>query len=288
MSEKITVKAPAKLNLCLDIKGVLSNGYHLMDMIMQSVSLYEIVEIEKNDDIQLFLCNCDIAANESNTAFKAAKYFFEETAINGGAKITVRKNIPVCAGMAGGSADAAAVLVGLNELYKAGLTEEKLCEIGVKIGADVPFSIVGGTAHVTGIGDEIEKISPCPECFFVVCMPDEGISTAKAFEKFDNDGVSLNFSVKSALNAIENTDLQKLCNNMANVLQVCSESKHNDFICDKLKSSGALTALMTGSGAAVFGVFDNEKNAEIAFKEMSRFYKSWVLKPVNHGAYFEK
>ncbi len=285
MLQIVKVKAPAKLNLTLNIVGVLPNNYHLMDMIMQTVSLYDFIEIEKHSDITLNMLNFNLPVNEDNTALKAAKLFFLHTGIKGGSKIRIEKNIPVCAGMAGGSADAAGVLVGLNCLYEAGLSQKELCEIGAKIGADVPFCIIGASAHVTGIGDVIEKIAPCPSCYFAVVMPNEGISTAKAFAKYDSENVKLQIDTQKAINAMQNNNLKELCRNMANVLQKCSESEHNDFICEKLRQSGALSALMTGSGAAVFGVFDDENKAKSALDSLSQYYENyWLLTPATHGA----
>ncbi len=284
MPEFVKISAPAKLNLTLNIKGVMPNGYHIMDMIMQSVSLYENVIITKHDCIQLLLSSSELKPDENNTAYKAAKLFFSETNINAGAKIAIDKNTPICAGMAGGSADAAAVLVGLNALYKTQLSQQKLCEMGANIGADVPFCIVGGTAHVTGFGEKIKKIAPCPHCYFVVCMPNEGISTKKAFDNFDKNGEHINIDTQKAIEAIENGNLNELCAYMKNVLQICSQSHHNDFICQKLKENGAKTALMTGSGAAVFGVFNSEKAAIAAKQKISEFYdKVWILTPVSNG-----
>ncbi len=285
MLEIVKLKAPAKLNLTLNIVGVLENNYHLMDMIMQSVSLYDYVEIAKRNHTTLNMPNSNFPINENNTALKAANLFFKSTGIKGGAKITVQKNIPVCAGMAGGSADAAAVLVGLNSLYSAGLSQEQLCEIGAEIGADVPFCIIGASAHVTGIGDIIAEIAPCPSCYFAVVMPNEGISTAKAFARYDKKKVKINIDTVKAINAMQKNNLKELCKNMANVLQKCSESKHNNFICERLKKSGALAALMTGSGAAVYGVFEHEQQAKNALKELSHYYENnWLLTPVAHGA----
>ncbi len=281
----VIVKAPAKLNLTLDILGTDDKGYHLMDMIMQTVSLYEEITLKKSDDITLKFKNSNVPANENNTAYKAAVQFFLKTGLLAGVDISINKAVPIRAGMAGGSADAAGVLVGLNELYGAKLTQKELCDIGAKIGADVPFCIVGGTAHVGGIGDVINNIPHCPACFFTVCMPQTGISTPLAFARYDELGTDKRPDTKKALDAIEQGNLRLLCDNMYNAMQFSSESGHNSIICDTLRKCGALSALMTGSGAAVFGVFDEQNKAQIAKAELEKTYKScWVLKPEQKGA----
>ncbi len=282
----VKVLAPAKLNLTLDIVGTQANGYHLMDMIMQSVSLYEEVKLEKSDDITLKLSDASLPVNERNTAYKAAATFFCDTGLLAGVKINIKKAVPVRAGMAGGSADAAAVIVGLNALYGAKLTLQQMCEIGAKIGADVPFCIVGGTAHVSGIGDVIKPISNCPACFFTVVMPSGGVSTPYAFAKYDEIGTDKRPDNTGAIQAINSGNLSALCGSMHNSLQYSSESWHNDIICNILKDSGAMAALMTGSGAAVFGVFETQKQAEKARDNCLKQYADcWVLEPVQRGAH---
>ena len=178
--EAVTVLAPAKLNLTLGVTGFAGNGYHTLDMLMQAVSLYEKVEVRKSAGLRLSLPGSRVPADGRNTAVKAALAFFHETGLLAGADITVHKRVPVRAGMAGGSADAAAVLVGLNELYGAHLSVQQLCAIGMKVGADVPFSILGGTARVTGVGDILTPMPACPKCWFTVCMPPQGVSTPRA------------------------------------------------------------------------------------------------------------
>ncbi len=283
---KVVVKAPAKLNLTLDILGIDGKGYHLMDMIMQAVSLYEEITLIKSNDINLAFTNSSVPVNEKNTAYKAAVLFFTETGLLSGVDITITKTVPIRAGMAGGSADAAGVLVGLNKLYNSMLCTKQLCELGAKIGADVPFCIVGGTAHVTGIGEIIKKVPNCPDCFFTVCMPQQGVSTPQAFARYDEIGTDKRPNTQNALHALKQNSLAQLCKNMYNAMQFSSESKHNKIICDILLKNNALSALMTGSGAAVFGVFDNEYHAIKAKEELEKTYNNcMVLKPVSHGAY---
>ena len=286
MPHKVTVLAPAKLNLTLAVTGFADNGYHALDMIMQAVSLYETVEIKKSCFLKLALPGSHVPANPHNTALKAALAFFHTTGLLAGADITVHKKIPVRAGKAGGSADAAAVLVGLNYLYQAKLSTAQLCEIGATIGADVPFSILGGTARVTGVGDILNALPPCPRCYFTVCMPKGGVSTPQAFARFDEIGTDITVDSVAAESAIRSGDLNRLCNEMKNALQFSSQSRDNAPICEILRANGAKAALMTGSGAAVFGVFDTEEAARTAQNALIKQYPdAWVVMPVAHGTH---
>ena len=183
--KSVTVLAPAKLNLALDVVGLLPNGYHNLDMTMQAITLYERVVLRRSNTLSLSLPGSPVAANDSNTAIKAAIAFFRYTGLLAGVDITIYKNVPVRAGMAGGSADAAGVLVGLNALYGAKLSMSELCALGAKIGADVPFALMGGTCRVQGVGDILKALPPCPDCWFTVVMPDYGVSTPEAFAAYD-------------------------------------------------------------------------------------------------------
>lgn len=281
----VTVLAPAKLNLTLDVTGVRPDGYHTLDMIMQAVSLYERVTVRKSEALSLALPGSRVPANEHNTAYKAALAFFDETGLLAGADITVEKHVPVRAGMAGGSADAAAVLAGLNELYGARLSRAQLCAVGARVGADVPFCIAGGTARVTGIGDVLEPLRPCPPCWFTVCMPAEGVSTPQAYARYDALGTALHPDSAAAAGAIARGDLAGLCAQMGNALEQAAASPDTAPLCRALRAHGALAALMTGSGAAVFGVFDSEGAARAAHGALARqCSRCWVLRPEAAGA----
>ena len=175
----VTILAPAKLNLALDVVGLLPGGYHDLDMTMQAITLYERVVLRRSPYLNLRLPGSLVAPNNKNTAIKAALAFFDYTGLLAGVDITIYKNTPVRAGMAGGSADAAAVLVGMNELYGAHLSMSELCALGARIGADVPFALMGGTCRVQGVGDFLKALPPVPECWFTVVMPDYGVSTPR-------------------------------------------------------------------------------------------------------------
>lgn len=285
----VTVLAPAKLNLTLDITGTAENGYHLLDMMMQAVSLYECVRVEKDEDLTVVLPGSRVPGGKHNTAYQAALAFFEETGLLAGARITIYKKTPVRAGMAGGSADAAAVLVGLSQLYGARLSLPELCAIGLKVGADVPFSLMGGTARVQGIGDILKAEPACPRCWFTVVMPAQGVSTPRAYALYDEKGTRHRPDNDRVEAALCRGDLAELCAGMGNALQDSSPSRHNEPICAALREQGALAAQMTGSGAAVFGVFDTEEKAVQAKEFLQQMYpQCWVLHPVSRGAHVRR
>lgn len=281
----VVVSAPAKLNLTLDITGVRADGYHTVDMLMQSVSLFERVTLKKSGGLWITMSDTRIPVNETNTVYLAAREFFQETGLLAGAVIHVEKRVPVRAGMAGGSADAAAVLTGLNTLYEARLSRRELCAIGARVGADVPFCILGGTARVTGIGDELRAAPPCPRCWFTVCMPEAGVSTPQAYARYDEMGTDIRPDCEAAEAALRRGDLKGLCTQMKNALEFSSESEDTGTICGELRKQGALAALMTGSGAAVFGVFREERGARRAWRALNGKYAGcWVLRPIGNGA----
>ena len=282
---RVTVLAPAKLNLALDVVGLLPNGYHNLDMTMQAISLYERVILRRSSGLSLSLPGSPVAANDSNTAIKAAVAFFRYTGLLAGVEITIEKNVPVRAGMAGGSADAAAVLVGLNALYGAKLSMSELCALGAKIGADVPFALMGGTCRVQGVGDVIKALPPVPDCWFTVVMPDYGVSTPEAFAAYDRVGSSTHPDCAAQETAIRAEDLAGVCAAAGNALEECSGARDNEAIKTALQEQGALTALMTGSGAAVFGIFADEASARAAAAAVqTRWPQVYVVQPDRGGA----
>ena len=281
----VTVLAPAKLNLALDVVGLLPNGYHNLDMTMQAITLYERVVLRRSQNLSLTLPGSPVAANDSNTAIKAALAFFHYTGLLAGVEITIYKNVPVRAGMAGGSADAAGVLVGLNVLYGAKLSMSELCALGAKIGADVPFALMGGTCRVQGVGDFLKALPPVPECWFTVVMPDYGVSTPEAFAAYDRVGSSIHPDCGAQEAAIRAGDLDALCAAAGNALEECSGAKDTGAIKALLREHGAVTALMTGSGAAVFGVFRDEAAARAAAAAAKRQWPQvYVAQPDRGGA----
>ncbi|MEG0617408.1 MAG: 4-(cytidine 5'-diphospho)-2-C-methyl-D-erythritol kinase [Oscillospiraceae bacterium] len=282
----VTVLAPAKLNLALDITGIADNGYHILDMVMQAVNLYETITVRAANDLIIRMPGSTVPINEYNTAYKAALAFFDETGILTGADITVRKEIPIRAGMAGGSADAAGVLVALNKLYNAKLSQEELCKIGLKIGADVPFSILGGTARVQGIGDILLPIHSQLKYWLCVCMPKKGISTRDAYARYDEMGATKHPNCSAMVRDISEGNLLGMLPNVYNVLEETSSSKYNAPIRAILDENKALASMMTGSGAAVFGIFTNRRSASIARSALMREYENiWLLHPISKGVH---
>ncbi len=281
----VTVLAPAKLNLSLDVVGTLPGGYHDLDMVMQAITLHETLVLRRSRYLNVRMPGSFVPVNEKNTAVKAALAFFHYTGLLAGVDITIYKQVPVRAGMAGGSADAAGVLVGMNELYGARLSMSELCALGASIGADVPFALMGGTCRVKGVGDLLKPLPPCPDCFFVVVMPSVGISTPEAFQRYDRMGSPLHPDCDRQEAAIRAGDLPGLCAAAGNALEHCSGATETPAIRALLDEHGALTSLMTGSGAAVFGVFDAEHKAQAAAEALRARYKQvYLARPDRGGA----
>ena len=288
--DKVTVIAPAKINLSLDILGVDERGYHLLDMIMQTVSLFERVTVsKKKKDITLSSNARYIPTDSKNVAVKAAMLFFEYTGIQGGVHIHIKKTVPIKAGMAGGSADAAGVIVGLDKIYETNLTRQQMCEIGAKAGSDVPFMIMGGTKRVQGVGEIIKPCPPMPRCYLVICMPDKGVSTPAAFANYDTLGEKTLVETDKLVAAMEENDIYGVAKYMANDLEKAAASEYTQPIKEELIQQGAIGSVMTGSGAAVFGVFDDEDKAKAAVEYFrGRVRSVFIAKPVGFGATIAK
>lgn len=282
----VTVNAYAKINLSLDIVGKRADGYHLMDMVMQSVSLCDTLHIARAKKDVLFSCSeQSLPQGDDNLAVRAANAFFSAADITGGASIRLIKKIPSGAGMAGGSADAAAVLVGLNALYETAFSQEELCGIGLTLGADVPFCLTGATARVTGIGEAIEPLPNLPPCFFAAVKPDFSISTKEAFTRFDCGEAVARPDTSAVCRAVRQGDLILLGQNLCNVFEQTETVPVLQKVKQALLSCGAYGAVMTGSGSVIYGLFGNRKEAETAAAAIRRFGKeSLVFAPVSHGA----
>ncbi|MFI3170647.1 MAG: 4-(cytidine 5'-diphospho)-2-C-methyl-D-erythritol kinase [Faecalibacterium sp.] len=283
----VTVLAPAKLNLALDVVGLLPNGYHDLDMTMQAITIYEKITLRKSNTLSLTLPGSFVPANDKNTAIKAAIAFFRWVGLLAGVSIRIEKNIPVRAGMAGGSADAAGVLVGLNTLYDARLSVGELCAIGATVGADVPFAILGGTCRVQGVGDFLKPLPPLPACHFVVVMPNYGVSTPAAFAAYDVQGSSIHPDCFAQEQAIKAEDFAAICASAGNALEECSGARDTEEIKAALYAQGAGLAMMTGSGAAVFGMFaaQDEAKAIAAQQALAGKYSAvYLAKPARTGA----
>ncbi len=269
------IKARAKINWTLDILGQREDGYHLMDMLMQSVSLADTITLTPAAQVNITTGGYPkLPANERNLAYRAAIALQKATGCTKGAAIHVEKRIPVGAGMGGGSADAAGVLAGLNRLWGLGLTQQQLEAIGLTLGADVPFCLRGGLTRATGIGEKMVSL-PCGRLYdLVVIQPCRGLSTGEVFTAYHEKADIPRPATDDAQLALENGDAALLSASLGNVLQGVSQDMRPPIgeAIATLKQQGALTALMTGSGSAVFGVFDNEADArEAAFRLRSRW-----------------
>lgn len=285
---KLTVKANAKLNLTLDVVGKKDDGYHLLETVMQSVSLHDTITLkdDRSESITVTTSNPDIADDESNLAYRAAKAFFEATGIkNPGVEIRIKKRIPTEAGLAGGSADAAGVLVGLNELFSAGLEVDALCDIGERLGADVPFCIVGGTVLASGIGNILSPIPTLEDCFFVVAKPESSVSTANAYALVDSyKGELLHPNSISLSEHICGGDIKAVARGCVNVFEQALELKESTAIKELMLEEGALGACLTGSGSAVFGIFSERDEADDCAEKLERVYDDvFVVEPVSFG-----
>lgn len=263
--DSVRIKAYAKINLCLDTVGKRSDGYHLLETVMHTVSLHDVVTVERthNGKIEITCSEPAIPCNEKNIAYKCADAFFDSTGIKDrGIYINIEKHIPSQAGMGGGSADGAAVLKALNELYDTGLDTAELCGIGVSIGADIPFCIIGGCGYCTGIGEKIISLKPQTGTV-LIGKGEQGISTAEAFRKIDTENISLSFNgVLEAFSDVKSLQsIAPLCRNVFELVTDCSEVSE---IKNVMLENGALCSCMTGSGSAVFGLYDDIPSAEIA------------------------
>ncbi len=283
---KIIEKAYAKVNISLDVLGLLPNGYHEMCMVMQSVSLCDEVFIAL-DDTGLIRCESDadfLPCDEGNIAVRAAKKFFAAAGMDSaGALIRITKRIPTCAGMGGGSSDGAAVLRGLNRLCGEPFSRTELEELGAQVGSDIPFCVAGGTQLATGTGTTLEDISPLPDCFFVICKPPFAIRTPELFAKIDSRRSRLHPDTAGILAALDLANLDAVACRMYNVFEDVLPRSCGDIA--RLKSClldfGALGSVMTGTGSALFGIFDSEAAAEAACEALKKDCpECWVAKPV--------
>lgn len=260
--DKIKLKALGKINLGLDVLGRRPNGYHDVRMVMQTVYLYDQILLEKTDEegISLKTNLFYLPVNENNLAYRAAKMLIDEFAIKEGVHISLEKHIPVAAGMAGGSSNAAAVLYGMNRLFQLGLTDQELMERGVKLGADVPYCIMRGTVLAEGIGEELTPLPAMPKCHVLLAKPPISVSTQKVYEKLDAQEVTKHPDIDGILLGLQTGDLKKITSSMGNVLEnvTITEYPQIERIKDVMKEEGALNAMMSGSGPTVFGIYDDK------------------------------
>ena len=267
------VRAFAKINLCLDVLRRKDNGYHEVEMVMTNVDIFDVLEIKELEEKKILLksYNTDLAMDETNLIYKAIVLLQNETGKDFGVEVLLEKNIPMEAGMAGGSADAAATLKAVNELFKLGVSDERLLELGASLGADIPFCITGGTVLASGIGEKLRRLSPLPKMKLLIVKPKAGLSTKKVYESLDIDGLNkagfIHKDVGEMVSVIESdeadkTKIEKIAGRLNNILEVPSIRLLPliEDIKQKMLDNNCLGALMSGSGTAIFGIYENDED----------------------------
>lgn len=274
------LKAYAKINLSLDVVGKREDGYHLLKMIMQSIDLYDVINIELQGSGIDLSCDKAYVPNDSrNIAYKAAELFMNEYGIKSGVKIDIEKNIPVAAGLAGGSTDAAAVLRGLRDLLKPEIGDSELMELGVRIGADVPYCIAGGTALCEGIGEKITSLDSFKDKILILVKPPFGVSTKSVYQKLDIGKIRVHPPTGKLMKAIREQDLEFVSKNMKNVLENVTLSRNHTLreIKSDLVDMGAEGSMMSGSGPTIFGFFEDMLKAQRCYDAMKLKYKETYI-----------
>lgn len=263
--DSIRLKARAKINLGLDVTGKREDGYHEVRMIMQSINLYDSLCITKSREpgIRIHTNRSYLPTNEDNLIYKAVKLMMDEYGISTGVEVELDKFIPVAAGMAGGSSDAAAAMVGMMRLFSLKTSMEKLMELGVRIGADVPFCIMRGTALAEGIGERLTRLKPVPSCPILIAKPGISVSTKFVYRHLSLDENTVHPDIDGMIDAINQGDITGICSRMGNVLESVTVREYPviEQIKEQMMASGAINAMMSGSGPTVFGIFGNKSNA---------------------------
>lgn len=268
-------KAYAKINILLDVVGKREDGYHLLKMIMQNIDLYDEVSVDKIKKGIEISCNKEyVPIDERNIAYKAAKLFMNKYNINSGVKIVINKNIPVAAGLAGGSTDAAAVLKIMNKLFEVNVSKEELMKIGLELGADVPYCIEGGTALCEGIGEELTRLKSFKNHILVLVKPPFGVSTREVYKAFDLNKAKIHPDADNIIKKIEEDDLTYVAANMKNLLENVTLKKYRNLIAikEQMIELGAIGSLMSGSGPSIFAFFDDMFKAQKCYDKMKKKY----------------
>ena len=285
----IQLKSRAKINLSIDVLGKREDGYHLVEMIMQTIDLFDKIKIFslKEDTIIIESNSLDIPLDSTNIVYKAADLIKKQYNIKEGVKIIIEKNIPIAAGMAGGSSNAAAVLVGLNQLWQLKLSENKLKELGLKLGADVPFCIGGQTALAENIGEKLTKIDGLSENIFIlVCKPELFVSTKEIYEEIDSKIIEKRPNNKLLIQLLKENKIQQIADNMYNVLEEVTRERYPviEEIEKIMMENDALGSMMSGSGPTFFGLYRNREDAEnCKNKLLKKFSQVYIVKSHNKG-----
>lgn len=269
---EISVKALAKINLGLDVLRRREDGYHEVKMVMQTIHLFDRLEIKRtaNRGIRIETNLSFLPTNENNLVFQAARLLIEEFGISDGIFVELQKHIPVAAGMAGGSTDAAAVLYGMNRMFDLGLTKEELMQRGLKIGADVPYCLMRGTALAEGIGEKLTALPPMVKCPVLIAKPQVNVSTRFVYENLKLNDTTEHPDIDLLIREIRRKDLKKIAAGMGNILETVTGKEYPviEQIRHHMMENGALNARMSGSGPTVFGLFDSEDTAAGAYEAM--------------------
>ena len=269
-------KAYAKINIALDVIGKRQDNYHLLKMIMQNIDLYDEVVVNKIESGIVIKCDKPFVPTDSrNLAYKAAEAFKEQYGIKEGVYIKINKNIPVSAGLAGGSTDCATVLKLMNKLFNINVSDEELMILGEKLGADVPYCIKGGTALCEGIGEKVTKLKPFKNYIVVLVKPPFAVSTKEVYKEFEIDKAKIHPKTEQLIKAMNQGNIKFVASNMKNLLENVTLRKHKEISnikWDMLKK-GALGSMMSGSGPSVFGFFDDMFKAQKCYDEMKNKYK---------------
>ena len=269
--KEISVKALAKINLGLDVVRRREDGYHEVKMVMQTIHLFDRLEMKKTAGGITMTTNLSfLPTNENNLVYKAAKLLMDEFQIRDGIDVKLHKYIPVAAGMAGGSTDAAAVLYGMNRMFELGLSKEELMQRGVKIGADVPYCIMRGTVLAEGIGEKLTPLPPMPKCQILIAKPPISVSTKMVYEKLDSCEIKEHPDIDGILDGLKNQDLEQVAASLGNVLEKVTVEAYPVIaqIKECMMEAGALGAMMSGSGPTVFGIFRDRRTAKEAFTKV--------------------
>ncbi|MCI5869039.1 MAG: 4-(cytidine 5'-diphospho)-2-C-methyl-D-erythritol kinase [Dorea sp.] len=270
--DKLELKALGKINLGLDVLGRRENGYHDVRMVMQTLYLYDQIKMEKTKKpgIELNTNLFYLPVNENNLAYRAADLLMKEFEIKEGVKITLEKHIPVAAGMAGGSSNAATVLFGMNRMFSLGLSQQELMDRGVTLGADVPYCIMRGTVLAEGIGEILTPLPAMPKCHVLIAKPPISVSTKLVYEKLDSHEITEHPDIDGILKGLKERNLKKIASSMGNVLEKVTIEEYPviEEIKNVMKKSGALNAMMSGSGPTVFGIFDEKDRAKRAARRI--------------------
>ncbi len=271
--DNISLKALAKINLGLDVVRKREDGYHEVRMIMQTVHLYDKLDITKTKENKIAIASnlSYVPTNENNLVYKAAKLLMDEFQIKEGVSVNLIKRIPVAAGMAGGSSDAAAMLYGMNRMFELGLSRQQLMERGVKIGADVPYCLMRGTALAEGIGEKLTQLPPMVKCPVLIAKPQISVSTKFVYENLKLNEETVHPDIDRLVTAIRNKDLNAVAEHMGNVLESVTILEYPviEQIKAQMIQSGAVNSMMSGSGPTVFGLFEDEKTARRAYEKMA-------------------